>query len=189
MPNEGPARGQLYRAAWAFYLLLSFGGVLWIGLREGYLGRTLFFSEQPGIDLLAGLGAGGLLLLLWAFAERTVPLARELNQELSELIGPVTRQEAFALAALSGFAEEFFFRGAVQGQVGIVWATLLFALLHSGPGKAFKLWTVFALLAGALFGALYLWRGALLAPIVAHFLVNGVNLQRITRRPDVRVQG
>lgn len=80
---------------------------------------------------------------------------------------------------LSGFAEELFFRGAVQGSWGFVWATLLFALMHTGPDRAFRLWTLFALLAGALFGGLMLWRGNLLAPVTAHFVVNAVNLRRI----------
>ena len=80
---------------------------------------------------------------------------------------------------LSGFAEELFFRGAVQGSWGFVWATLLFALMHTGPDPAFRLWTLFALLAGALFGGLMLWRGNLLAPVTAHFVVNAVNLRRI----------
>jgi membrane protease YdiL (CAAX protease family) len=48
-----------------------------------------------------------------------------------------------------------------------------------------RLWTLFAVVAGSLFGGLMLWRGNLLAPVVAHFLVNAVNLSRLaaeTRR-------
>jgi len=54
-----------------------------------------------------------------------------------------------ALAVLSGFAEELFFRGAVQGAFGWLPATLAFAVLHSGPGKAFRLWILFAAIAGS----------------------------------------
>ncbi len=95
------------------------------------------------------------------------------------MLGPLTASEAFGLALLSGFAEELFFRGAVQGQWGFVPATILFALLHSGPGRAFRFWTLFAALAGLLFGGLMVWRGNLLAPVLGHFLVNGVNLRRL----------
>lgn len=83
------------------------------------------------------------------------------------------------MALLSGFAEELLFRGAIQGSLGIWVATILFALLHSGPGGSFRLWPVFALVAGALFGALVLWRGNLLAAIVAHAVVNAINLGRL----------
>ncbi len=83
---------------------------------------------------------------------------------------------------LSGFAEELFFRGALQGTVGLVGATILFGLLHSGPGKAFRLWTLFALLAGGILGLLMHWRGNLLGPVAGHFLVNAVNLRRLAGR-------
>ena len=102
-----------------------------------------------------------------------------LEELLGELLGGITAPQAIALAALSGFAEELFFRGAVQGAVGWLAASLLFALLHSGPGRELRLWTLFALCAGLLFGALMLWRGNLLAPVLAHFVVNAVNLYRL----------
>jgi membrane protease YdiL (CAAX protease family) len=90
--------------------------------------------------------------------------------------------EVVALALLSGFAEELFFRGAVQGSWGWLPATVLFALLHTGPGPAFRLWTLFAAVAGLVLGALMIWRGNLLAPVVAHGLLNGINLGRLVRR-------
>jgi len=96
-------------------------------------------------------------------------------------LGPLQPGEAVALAVLSGFAEELFFRGAVQGAFGWLPATLAFAVLHSGPGKAFRLWTLFAAVAGLVFAGLTVWRGNLLAPIVGHFLVNAVNLGRLAR--------
>ena len=68
----------------------------------------------------------------------------------------------------------------LPGVYGWLLATLLFALLHSGPGPAFRLWTLFAAVAGALFGAIMLWRGNLLGPVVAHFVVNAVNLKRVS---------
>jgi membrane protease YdiL (CAAX protease family) len=52
--------------------------------------------------------------------------------------------------------------------------------VHTGPGPAFRLWTLFAAVAGGLFGALTVWRGNLLAPMVAHFVVNAVNLWRVS---------
>ncbi len=172
--------GQLYRLAWVFYLLLAFGGVAWVGWREGTISLSLFVGEDWAVDVLLGSLSAALLLGFWWLAERLLPLARELTAMLTRRIGPLDRGEAVALALLSGFAEEFFFRGAVQGSWGLLWATLLFALLHTGREPALRLWTVFALLAGLLFGGLVLWRGTLLAPIVGHALVNAVSLLRLT---------
>jgi membrane protease YdiL (CAAX protease family) len=177
------APGRLYRFAWGLYLVLALAGVLWIGARRGIIPLSLFFDVgRWWLDLALGLGSGLLLLAAWWGAERAFPLARELEARLAAALGPLTAAEAVALALLSGFAEELFFRGAVQGTLGWLGATLLFAVLHSGPGRAFRLWSLFALLAGGLFGAVMAWRGNLLAPVVGHFLVNAVNLRRLASR-------
>jgi membrane protease YdiL (CAAX protease family) len=175
--------GRLYRFAWGLYLALALGGALWIGLRRGVIPLSLFVDPARWwLDLGLGAGAGALLLGAWWGAERTFPLAKELEARLGEALGVITPSEAVALALLSGFAEELFFRGALQGTVGWAAATVLFGLLHSGPGKAFRLWTLFAVAAGALLGGLMVWRGNLLGPIVGHVLVNGINLWRLASR-------
>ncbi|HEX4964870.1 MAG TPA: CPBP family intramembrane glutamic endopeptidase [Thermoanaerobaculia bacterium] len=172
--------GRLYRFAWGLYLVLALAGAVWIGFQRGVIPLSLFFDARRWwLDLGLGLGAGLLLLGLWAAAERLFPLARELEVRLAEALGPLSGSEALALALISGFAEELFFRGAVQGTLGWVAATILFGLLHSGPGRAFRLWTLFALLAGGVLGLLMQWRGNLLGPVLGHFLVNAVNLRRL----------
>ena len=109
------------------------------------------------------------------FSER----ARELERQVSGLLGPLQPTEVIALALLSGFAEELFFRGAMQASWGWLPTTVLFALIHSGPGPAYRMWTLFAAVAGLVLAGLMLWRGCLLAPVVAHVLVNGINLGRL----------
>ncbi len=175
---------QLYRIAWVFYLFLAIGGAIWVGARKGTI-RLELFVDPAGwwLDLGLGAAAGGLLLALWQLGLRLLPSASSLEDKLGEMLRGIDTPEVIALALLSGFAEELFFRGAVQGAWGWPLATLLFALLHVGPGAAFRSWTVFAALAGLLFAGLMLWRGNLLAPVVAHALVNAINLGRLVRRP------
>jgi hypothetical protein len=176
-------RGRLYRLAWGLYLAMAVGGALWIGIRRGVIPLALFIDvHRWWLDLLLGAGAAVVLLGFWAGAERLVPLARELDRQLMAALGPLEPAEVIGLAVLSGFAEELFFRGAVQGAFGWLPATLAFAILHSGPGRAFRLWTVFAAVAGLLFAGLVVWRGNLLAPIVGHFLVNAIYLRRLASR-------
>lgn len=177
------APGQLYRFAWGLYLGMALAGGLWIGLRQGVIPLSLFVDVRSWwLDLGLGLAAGLVLLGVWTGAERVLPRAKELEEQLGLLLGSITTSEAVALALLSGFAEELFFRGAVQGAWGWLVASVLFALLHSGPGPAFRLWTAFAAVAGVLLGGLMVWRGNLLGPIVGHFLVNAVNLRRLASR-------
>jgi membrane protease YdiL (CAAX protease family) len=177
--------GRLYRFAWGLYLFLALAGAIWIGFQRGFIPLSLFLDTRRWwLDLGLGLGAGLLLLGLWSAAERLFPLARDLEARLAQALGPLSGSEAFALALLSGFAEELFFRGAVQGTLGLVGATILFGLLHSGPGREMRLWTLFALVAGGVLGLLMQWRGNLLGPVAGHFLVNAVNLRRLAGRAE-----
>jgi|CXWL01.1.fsa_nt_gi membrane protease YdiL (CAAX protease family) len=162
-----------------------------MALRDGRvrLDRYLLL-DQLLLDLALGLLAGTALLGLWALGLRFLRRARELESNLMSILSDLRPGDALALAIISGFAEETFFRGGLQSSfrdpaTGLVVAALLFAALHTGPGPAFRLWTAYALAAGALCGLLLLWRGALLAPIVAHVLVNAVNLQRLVRRRPI----
>lgn len=178
-----PTGARFYRIAWFFYLLLAIAGLLWVGSQRGRLGIELFVD--PGswwIDLGGGLALGGALLALWWALRRKVSAARNLEDELARLLAPLAVAEAVSLALISAVAEELFFRGAVQGQIGFLPAAVLFALLHAGPGKAYRIWTLFALAGGLALGALVALRGPLGGAIVAHLLVNGVNLVRLARR-------
>ncbi|MEM6456914.1 MAG: type II CAAX endopeptidase family protein [Acidobacteriota bacterium] len=181
--DRDPERGTsaVYRAAWVTYLLLALGGVVWLGVeRDGPITLDLFISPSGwAFDALIGLAAGGGLLLLWR-ALATLPSGARLESQIAQLLGPLAPGEALALAVVSGVAEEFFFRGAMQTAWGWGWATLIFGLLHTGPGRDFRLWTFFALLAGGVFAWLTIWRGTLMPAILAHVLVNAVNLRRLT---------
>jgi membrane protease YdiL (CAAX protease family) len=119
------------------------------------------------------------LVGVWALIRRFVPTARRLEADLARMLGPLATAEVVALALLSGLAEEIFFRGAVQGALGWPLATLLFTLLHTGPGRSYRIWTLFAAIAGLLLAGLVVWRHTLLPAIVAHALVNGVNLRHL----------
>lgn len=176
----------IYRVAWLFYLALALLGILWLGLRQGRIGAELFIARESWwIDLGLGLVTGSLLILVWLVARRLLPAARNLETELAEMLGPLGTSEILGLALLSGFSEELFFRGAMQGAWGWLPATVLFAFLHAGPGTTFKVWTAFAGIAGLAMAGLMVWRGNLLAPVVTHVLVNAVNLGRLARLSDV----
>lgn len=192
-PDEPLPCGHLYRLAWGLYLVLAVAGGVWVGIREGSISRSLFYDSNAwGGHVLGGVVAGAGLLLAWELGRRMIPLARELETHLGRVLGNIDPQEALALAILSGFAEELFFRGAVQGAFtshGWLWAAILFALLHTGPGRVYRLWSLFAFVAGVVFGLLTVWSGNLLAAVAAHTLVNAVNLRRVAEEGRKRKEG
>ena len=60
--------------------------------------------------------------------------------------------------------------------------SLIFGAIHFVPRRAFYPWTIFAIVVGFFFGALFEWTGNLIAPVVAHTLVNAVNLPLLVKQ-------
>jgi len=177
------ARWRWVALAGLFYLFLAALGtgllLLW-GLEEEAL--RLARGERP-LPLQFALGAAvGLAMVALSFLSlRLFPLARELELKLALLIGPVGWGRALVLALLSGVAEEFFFRIVLLPKLGRFWSSLIFALMHTGRGRAFLLWTATAAVLGALFAVLVLAGWGLASVATAHFLINAINLTRMGR--------
>jgi CAAX protease family protein len=185
--HSGVDRGRLLlRWATLFYGGLAVAALGW----NAWRGTPWAFADAAaaavGVHWTRDVGAG-LALAAVAIALSRVATARTvwgaaLARSLGRLLGPLSGWESAALAALSGFAEEAFFRGALQPELGWGWATLLFGLAHFAPRRELWPWTAFALLVGGLLGALYDWTGNLVAPVVAHAVINGVNLRWLAGR-------
>jgi membrane protease YdiL (CAAX protease family) len=129
---------------------------------------------------LALSAAAGIIGLSYA-GVRWVPSLRRLSRLLAEVIGSLTVTEAFVAAAFSALGEEALFRGVLQHYLGLVPASIFFGILHTGPGKKFVPWTLFAVGVGLLLGYLYERTGNLLAPVATHFVVNWANLLLLSR--------
>ena len=130
-------------------------------------------------DIGIGAAVGLSLVALTFFLARLLRPLRELEIGFQKVLGPLPTRHIIYLALLSGIAEESCFRGWMQPWIGYVPTSILFGLLHFVPSKVFIPWTLFALLVGFIFGALFEWRESLIAPMTAHILVNGINLHLI----------
>jgi len=186
--GEGPRLppSALVRMALRFYGLLFLAAWLW---RTAWLGEPLLHAGPEaaarGVDPLrdgaAGLLAAGIVIGLSHQLTAHTRGGRALADGLARLLGPLETRHVVVLALVSGIAEEAFFRGALQPRVGLVWASLVFGLAHFVPRPEFRLWTVFSVAAGFLLGFLFEATGNLVAPVVAHVVVNGVNLTLLVR--------
>ena len=138
-----------------------------------------FSAGEILTDLGLGAAVGLSLVFLTVFLARYLRPLRELEISFQKVLGPLPTSHIIYLALLSGIAEESCFRGWMQPWMGYVPTSILFGLLHFVPSKVFLPWTLFALLVGFIFGALFEWRESLVAPMTAHILVNGINLHLI----------
>lgn len=182
--REAARRPSLVRIALLFYGALLGAALVWSWLA----GRSLLWAGpasrgiSPLLDVGAGLLAAAIVLLLSRQLTERTRAGDRLAQSLRAVLGPLTLGECWLLALVSGVAEEAFFRGALQPQVGLLAASLLFGAAHFVPRRELLLWTVFSIAAGLLLGWLFDATGNLVAPVVAHAGINGVNLRHLTRQ-------
>ena len=177
---------DLVRFGLVFYGLMAAVAVIW---RLGIQGESILFGSLEAAhrglrwvpDFGAGLVSGAVVLVLSRWMTRRTAWGEAMARALAGTLDGISVPNSLLLAVASGLAEEMLFRGALQPQVGWLVASLLFGLLHFIPRRELLPWTGFALLVGSLFGALFLWTGNLVAPVVAHVLVNAVNLPMLIR--------
>jgi membrane protease YdiL (CAAX protease family) len=166
-------QSRIVRLESTLALGLTVAALCWSWIRGlGLLGHL----HTTGTDLVIGLSSASVLCLSLPFftsawASRVL-LLREMKGVWDDLLTPfgksLTLAEISALAALSGISEEIFFRGAVQGEIGILGGSLLFGLLHP-LNVSYVIW---ASGVGAFFGVLYQLTGSLIPPILCHGLYN-----------------
>ncbi len=173
------------RFAWAYALM---GGValalIWAS------GTPLLHPEErmvvPGLalhgssahlwSLAGGIAFAVLVVVLSRVTVQRFEWARRLHLELRPFAQGLDLTGILVLAVLSAAGEELLFRGLLQPWMGLWPQALLFGLAHQMPGPSRWIWVSWALLVGLALGALFEVTGSLLGPLVAHALVNGLNL-------------
>lgn len=170
-----------------FYGLLSAAAVAW-SLAQGReitsygTGWPLFEGVPSTVtSLVAGLAVAALTVATTPALLRRARWAKALEALVRDWLKNATRTDVVLLAVASGVGEELFFRGALLPAIGLTGSSVVFGLLHLGPVRTMWPWTVWAIAMGYVFGAMFLATGSLVGPIVAHVLINGINLGRMLR--------
>jgi membrane protease YdiL (CAAX protease family) len=180
------------RAAVSIYAILA--AVAWIGC--ALAGRRAWTLATPlggsrwvslPVALVSGLACGWIVVVSTRWISTRFGWGRALTAELRAGLAGLDRRAIPWLAASSALGEELLFRGAIQSSLidhggtaqGFILASSLFGLMHIPANRRLVPWTLMALAMGAVFGALFLWTGELVAPVVAHAVINLVNLRFI----------
>ena len=166
----------------AFHTALLGAAIAWQSQREAGVAALIQVPrESPLPWWAAAVMAAWLLVLGQALLEDRIASLRKLGEELYEAMAPITTVRVAVLAGLSGICEEVLFRGPVQATLGWPVTAVLFALSHGGFSRRHLTWTVFALVAGVLFGVMVEYYQSLSPAIVAHVTVNAINMRRLER--------
>jgi len=197
-PPNGPLSVRVVLIFYAVLVVASFGfALLFDGLRlfqwHDEHQTSLLFEVAAGVG--SGLAVVGLSRVLY----RTTEWAQRLGEEFGRILGNLSLGSIFVVACASAFAEELFFRGFLQQMLsdfvfgepngrwwGLGVATVIFGGLHVGPDpETFLPWTAMAVVFGGMFGWMYLYTGSLLAPVLAHFTINFLNIHFISQNYGV----
>lgn len=186
----GSAR-SLARLEVVLSLVLVGTSALWNHWRTlGLWGQFPWRAQGAALGLLLAFALFILLSLLRLPTVSRLPFLRDLREIwdlLCRTIAPeLTVRQIVLLAVCSGFSEEVFFRGVLQREIGLLWASTIFGLLHF-VNLAYALW---AGIVGVLLGLAFQKGGTLLAPVIAHGAYNllALLLLRRHRQPNRRGQ-
>lgn len=138
-------------------------------------------STRLAASPLAGLALGLTVVFLSRFAVHRLEWARVLHREFHSVVHELSSREIVLLAVASSVGEELFFRGALLPLVGLLPSSAAFAALHVRAGARFLPWTIMSFIVGLIMGLMYLYLGDLGGPIVAHFTINLLNLNFISK--------
>lgn len=171
-----------------------------IGL--GYLSgvapaRLGWQAPQPFTQLWIGIGVG--LALAFVFYGVTHQIVRRSGERfyssvvITHIVPRTNREFFLVLLALIPVVllEELLFRSLLLGGLSPLLPTeallivlgVIFGLLHSPQGS----WGMIgAGLGGIVFGLVFLWSDSLLAPVIAHYVANAVQISLVMGKDDRR---
>ncbi len=156
--------------------LIAEGGVLLLAaFLSGLLRLDLVFvSKRLWYDCVVafGLTLPPLLLFILSMSKKALSLSflRELRQfvvnNIKGMFSQTTFVDIFFICVLAGISEEALFRGVIQAKLGIIWASVIFGLLHFITPAYF----IFATAMGFYLGWVFVLTNGLFVPILIHFL-------------------
>lgn len=152
-----------------------------------WLGQQNPLVTDPLLALPEGAGHVLSVVLGVALAAATVPLTRLAGLRLRAMrllhaqLRPAVRHASEVTVTLWGLAsalsEELLFRGFLLPLLGLVLSSVAFGVVHQTRGAARWWWIAWATALGVLLGALFRATGSLLGPLVAHAIINVLNLR------------
>jgi len=104
---------------------------------------------------------------------------QSLEKIFQQMLTPISYFQILILSFLSGFVEEWFFRGVLSTHLGIILSSVFFALAHFIPSRRVLYWAAWALQAGIVLAIIYQKTQSLLFVALMHTAINFVFLLKL----------
>ncbi len=154
-------------------IALALRGVPWVH-PDPWLVAPLAVSLSLSATL--GLAVAAFLIVMTRLTVPRFVWARRLHEELRPVARDFSAGQILLIAGLSSLGEELLFRGLLTPWIGVVPAAILFGLAHQMKGPSRWVWAAWATVVGLSLGAIFALTGSLVGPLLAHAVVNAVNL-------------
>lgn len=142
--------------------------------REWFVACGVHTKDAPlGKEMVFGVGLAVIAaLLIWVEALVLGAFGAQDSARVGQVIARQGLVSLALLVTLSPIGEEMLFRGVLQKKVGVVFASMVFAILHASFGSVMELVAAFSI--AMLFGAFVRSRthGGIIPVIVAHAMLN-----------------
>jgi uncharacterized protein len=143
-----------------------------------------FDAVAAALGVVTAFGTVGLSLVFYRLGD-SLAFFKQLKQLSDEILLPAvsgfTMTDIVLVSLASGICEEILFRGVMLPLWGLAASSIIFGFVHSPTLKYFP-YVVVSILAGLLFGYLYLYSGSLWLPVIAHVMHNLISLIIIRKR-------
>lgn len=170
------------RIAVGYALLASLAVALALALRDGvpWQSPDPWLTLSPAMSAASSAALGLLLAAVVIFGTRwTVSRygwARALHLDLRPIAHGLTLLQIVLIAGFSSLGEELLFRGLLQPWLGVLPTSVIFGVVHQSPGPSRWVWVCWATVVGLGFGVIFAATGSLLGALLAHAVINAVNL-------------
>lgn len=169
----GPERTGIWRRSWVT------AGVLTVAAIVG-LGRSGELRDAVGGVSPSAVGAGIVVGVAWLIATqighrvlcRAVPSFVDQVRDLYSIAAGDRRSDVLVALVAMAVAEEFVFRLVAQRTFGLVIAVAAYTAVQAVERNWALL--IAAVASGTVWGLLYEWQEALVAPLIAHVIWTGV---------------
>lgn len=159
------------------YGILAAVSMLW----DAFSQKNAFSAWQPFVffsigELIFAIVFVVAYCLLSELLALHIQWARELRGLLKKLLTPISYFQIVVIALLSGFVEEWFFRGILLNHFGLILSSLIFGLAHLIMTGKLWLWSIWSFFFGIIFGIIYQQTDSLLLVVLIHSAINAVGL-------------